>query len=230
MNAKVATIITCLSFAVGLLAQPLADPKVPEIETQVDLANANPTPQDVTELNGIAAKAKDTGKAYYPTIVDLIGAGDHKQTKKVVIRFTYGYDGVAATSGDHMDVSNSYALKHPDDIPGVIVHEMTHVVQNYTHGDNPGWLVEGIADYVRWFHFEPLSKRPHPHASRADARGSYQTTAAFLFWAVNKYDRDLVKKLNEQMYQGKYSEDDWKTYTGKSLDDLNAEWKSSLSG
>lgn len=68
---------------------------------------------------------------------------------------------------------------HPDD-QGAIVHEMVHVVQQYRGRGNPGWLVEGIADYFRWFVYEPPSKQPHPDLSRASYRDSYRTTAAFL--------------------------------------------------
>ncbi|UJR13660.1 hypothetical protein I4U23_000672 [Adineta vaga] len=30
-----------------------------------------------------------------------------------------------------------------------VTHECMHVVQRYPRGD-PGWLIEGIADYARW--------------------------------------------------------------------------------
>ena len=36
-----------------------------------------------------------------------------------------------------------------------MVHETTHVVQAYRRGARPGWLVEGISDYIRFFKFEP---------------------------------------------------------------------------
>ena len=31
----------------------------------------------------------------------------------------------------------------------------------------PGWITEGIADYVRFFKYEPESHRPHPKADKA---------------------------------------------------------------
>ncbi len=213
-----------------LCLQAFGQPKeVPQIDIQVDVTGGHPTYDQAKRLTDIARKARDTAIAQYPMTLDLIGARKHPQPKVVTILFSYGYKGVAATSGDHMEVSAAYALTHPDDIPGVIVHEMTHVAQNYRGNHTPGWLVEGIADYVRWFNYEPPNKRPHPRLPRADAKASYQTTAAFLDWVVNKYDPNLVKQLNEQNYQGNYSEDLWKKYTGKSLDDLDAEWKSTLS-
>ncbi len=41
-----------------------------------------------------------------------------------------------------------------------MVHETVHCVQRYRGRGNPGWLVEGVADYVRFFKYEP--KKPAP--------------------------------------------------------------------
>jgi hypothetical protein len=205
--------------------------KEPTIISTVDTSGGSPDAAQVQSLQDISKKAEETGEAYYEKIVQLIGARRHPQPDKITISFNYSYKGVAATGGDHTDVSADYALKHPDDIPGVIVHELTHVAQHYTKdtGFDTGWLTEGIADYVRWFNFEPVSKRPHPHQSRnPKATGSYQTTASFLYWAVNKYDKNLVKQLNEALYDGSYKGDIWQKLTGKSLVDLNTEWVATL--
>jgi len=127
-----------------------------------------------------------------------------------------------------IQVSAKYALAHPNDL-GMIVHEMVHVVQSYPTY-NPVWLVEGIADYVRWFFYEPVDKRPRPNLARASARDSYQTTAAFLYWAANKYNKDLVPKLNAALIAKQYKESLFKDLTGKTLDELNDEWKASGTG
>lgn len=202
--------------------------KVPEIVASVDASGGSPSPDELKTLQEVAAAAQKTGKKEWMMIVHTLGAEKNYVPAKVTIHITYGYDGVAGTANDNTDVSAKYALRRPDDIPGVIVHEFAHVVQHYTH-DVPGWLVEGIADYVRWFNYEPENKRPHPRPDRADARGSYQTTAAFLNWAVRNYDRNLVKQLNQACYDGTYTEAAWTRLTGKSLDALDEQWKAELS-
>lgn len=101
-------------------------------------------------------------------------------------------------------------------------------MQSYGAGDHPGWLVEGIADYVRWFEFEPINKRPHPNPEKANYDDSYQTTAHFLNYVQIKYDRKLIVKLNAVCREGTYSEKLWKDYTHKSLEELGVEWKKSL--
>ncbi len=177
--------------------------------------------------------AKDS----YPLIIKTLHLEDKPaSTKNVRIELTYQYGGVAATSGGGfggldpqgptIQVSAKYALAHPNDL-GMIVHEMVHVVQAYPKYD-PVWLVEGVADYVRWFFFEPVEKRPSPRLPNADARASYQTTAAFLFWATNKYDKDLVVKINTAEQAGTYTDELFKSSTGKTLDELNTKWKETL--
>ena len=188
------------------------------------------------------AKLEELAKAYqkvgfdnYPLIIKTLKLeAKPAPAKNVRILITFAYNGVAATSGTpqgpRIQVSAKYALAHPDDL-GMIVHEMVHVVQSYKHyngAEAPGWLVEGIADYVRWFFYEPLSVHPHPKAATADARGSYRITGAFLFWASGKYNPDLVPKLNVALQADTYTEGLFKDLTGKTLDELNAEWKASL--
>ena len=61
--------------------------------------------------------------------------------------------GVAATGGGVMEVNSAWCRAHADDT-GLTVHETAHVIQAYS-SYNPVWLVEGIADYIRWVRFEP---------------------------------------------------------------------------
>lgn len=93
---------------------------------------------------------------------------------------------------------------------------------------NPAWLVEGIADYIRWFLYEPPSLRPRPDPARAKYTDSYRTAGAFLDYVVRAHDKEIVKKLNAAMRQGRYAPELWKTYTGKTVDELWAEYVKTL--
>jgi hypothetical protein len=133
------------------------------------------------------------------------------------------YRGVAATSGDRIVGSIRFFKEHPDDF-GAMVHETVHVVQHYRGGKNPGWLVEGVADYVRFFKFEPGNLgRIDPKSARYD--GSYRVTAAFLAYLVEKYDKEIVLKLNQRMRDGRYEDEAFRELTGKSVQELDAEWR-----
>ncbi len=110
---------------------------------------------------------------------------------------------------------------------GAVVHELVHVAQQYRGrrggARNPGWLVEGIPDYIRWFLYEPKPTGTRPrNPDQASYTNSYRITAGFLNYVIHKHDKDLIVKLNAAMRQGKYSPDLWKECTGKTIDDL---WK-----
>jgi hypothetical protein len=185
---------------------------------------SNPATQEL--LKNYMVQAQKVAQDWYIPIVRILGAEPVDKPKEVTLWMDPQYDGVAETGGGRIRISSDYVSKHPDDL-GMIVHELAHVVQDYHH-DVPGWLVEGIADYVRWFNYEPVDKRPHPRGPRADARAAYRTTAAFLDWAQRTYNHNLVKKLNKAAQDGTYTEDLWKDLTGKTLDQLNDEWKATL--
>jgi hypothetical protein len=42
------------------------------------------------------------------------------------------------------------------------------------------------------------------------------------------YCKDIVQRLNTAARQGKYSEELWKTATGRTVQELGDEWKASL--
>ena len=145
--------------------------------------------------------------------------------------------GVAYTMGQ-LVVANSTWLQSEIDgqAVGALVHEMVHIVQqlNGYGGSNPIWLVEGTADYVRWFKYEPQShgadlvwmRKQKNFSPRYD--GSYRVSANFLNWVAEKYDKDIVTQVNVAMRQGKYNDDVWKQCTGKTLQDLGAQWKAEI--
>jgi len=102
------------------------------------------------------------------------------------------------------------------------------VVQQYHSRRNPGWLVEGVADYLRWFKYEPVSKRPHPNPARAKYTDSYRVTGAFLDYVASTSDHEIAVRMNEAMREGRYSPELWKEYTGKTIDELWADYIETL--
>jgi hypothetical protein len=91
----------------------------------------------------------------------------------VKVVFKKNMDGVAYTSNKTITIAADWVKKHPDDY-GMVVHELTHVVQSYKRpGRGTGWLVEGIADYIRFFQYEPGKIGPI-NARRARYDGSYR--------------------------------------------------------
>ena len=181
---------------------------------------------DAPDLKEWAEKAARVCERQYPMINDELKSDGYRPATQVTMTLKKDYRGVAATGGNRITGSVKYFTDHPDDI-GAMVHETVHVVQHYRTRNNPGWLVEGVADYVRFFKYEPGKiGRINPDRVRYD--GAYRQTAAFLNYVSEKYDKDLVRKLNKAMREGEYKDGLWKELTKKTVQDLGEEWKGTL--
>lgn len=175
---------------------------------------------------------------WYPKLVAMLPSEGFVARTNVTIRFRDNMGGTPASAGGGFVNCNAgwFRKELKREAPGSVVHEMVHVVQSYgrVRRDDPGvtrmpgWLVEGIPDYIRWFLYEPQTKGAEITArniARAKYDASYRITGNFLNWVTQKYDTNLVQKLNAAGRAGKYREELWKECTGKTIQDLGTEWK-----
>lgn len=181
---------------------------------------------DAPDMKEWAEKAIRVCERQYPMICDELMSDGFKPLTVIRLALKNNYNGVAAAGGGRITGSVKYFKANPNDV-GALVHETVHCVQLYRARGNPGWLVEGVADYVRFFKYEPTKPKSLP-PERAKYDGSYRTTAAFLAFLAEKYDPQIVRKLNAAMREGKYKEDVWKDLTGKSVEELGRDWQKSL--
>jgi Peptidase of plants and bacteria/F5/8 type C domain len=181
---------------------------------------------DSPEMKEWAENTARVCEQAYPMIGEELKSDGYKPPSLVTLSLNDRYKGVAATGGTHITGSIKYFQNHLSDV-GAMVHETVHVVQQYHSRNNPGWLVEGVADYVRFFMFEPGKLGPI-NPDRAHYNGSYRVTAAFLAYLTGKYDKDIVPKLNRIMREGQYQEEIFKQLTGKTVQELDEEWRSTL--
>ena len=171
---------------------------------------------------------------WYPRIEALLASAGFVAPRKVSITLR-PQPGVAATSGTEVSGNSEWFKKQlGGEAIGAMVHEMVHVIQQYGDSERdpfPGWLTEGIADYIRFFKFEPgyhgaddvWLKKQDLTKIRSD--GGYRQSANFLNWVSEKYDRNIVPTLNALARQRRYSEAIWKQRTGKTVEELGQEWK-----
>jgi hypothetical protein len=177
---------------------------------------------------------------WYPKIVAMLPSEGYSAPKRFSVTLRPGR-GVAATGGTRITANSTWLKAELNrEALGALVHEEVHVVQQYRgqRGNPdfkpaPGWLVEGIPDYIRWFLYEPQSHgadvswlRTRRNVSlRYDAR--YRVTANFLNYAVEHHDpkKQLITRLNAACRQGRYTDDLWRTCTGQTLVELSDEWK-----
>ncbi len=177
---------------------------------------------------------------WYPKLVKMLPSEGYEAPTRVSITFSATMQGVAATGGTRVRCAAAWFRKNlQGEARGAIVHELAHVVQNYgiarrnnpSATRTPGWLVEGICDYIRWFLYEPETRGAEitsRNIDRARYDGNYRISGNFLNWVVATYDKDIVVKLNAAAREGKYNEQLWKTATGHTLQELGDEWKASL--
>jgi hypothetical protein len=181
---------------------------------------------DAPELKDWAEKTARVCERQYPLICEELKSDGFKPRTVVHMTLKNDYNGVAAAGGGRITGSVKYFKSHQDDV-GAMVHETVHIVQAYRARNNPGWLVEGVADYYRFFKYEPGKLRKlTPEQARYN--GSYRVTAAFLAFVTEKYDKEIVRKLNKAMREGQYRDEIFKELTGKTLEELNQEWRTSL--
>lgn len=187
------------------LAKPLDAPKV------VLDASAMPESRAWGEI------AKQIVVDWYPTVTSLLATEKLDAPKQIRVVILKEMNVPASTSGAVISVNGKWIAEHPDDF-GMVVHELVHVVQGYPDGaGGNGWLVEGIADYVRWWRYEPEQPR-HAYAAGQSYRDGYRTTAAFLAWAMRTHDMRLVVELDRALRLGQDPARVFERVTGRTLD------------
>ncbi len=189
------------------------------IEFELDVA-------DAPEMKAWAENVISICERHYPMICTELGSDGYDPPTQIRMAFKSDYNGVAEAAGTRIRGSVKFFKRNPNDI-GAMIHETAHCVQRYRQRGIPGWLVEGIADYVRFWKYEP-GKAGRLNPDTAQYNGSYRTTAAFLAYVSDRYDPKAVNKLNALLREGRYEADSWRVITGKSVEELNQEWRRSL--
>lgn len=146
--------------------------------------------------------------------------------KEVKFSVDTNYKGVAATSNGKVTFSSIWMVKHPEDID-VVTHEVMHIVQDYGRSVGPGWLTEGIADYVRsrFGVDNPGAKWTMPDLKPEHSyKNSYRITARFFTWIEKNIKSGTIKAVDASLRDHTYTGAIWAKLTGKDLDALWADY------
>lgn len=158
-------------------------------------------------------------KTVYPKLVKDF---NKKARMDITVKIDTVYDGVAYAHNGRVTVSSQWLYKRPNDVD-LMTHEIMHIVQSYPSNSGPGWLTEGIADFVRFrYGINNVKARwSLPEFSvKQHYKDSYRVTARFLEWLSQNYKKNIVNKLDKKMRSNKYSPKLWKKYTGYNIDQL----------
>ncbi|HET6386323.1 MAG TPA: basic secretory protein-like protein [Armatimonadota bacterium] len=203
-----------------LPAPASVEPMTPYLDVTLDYSAA-------PDMKAWAENAVKVVQGWYPKIALLLPSPGYTPPTHVTIILRKDINVPAETGGGQMSLSVSWFKAHPDDV-GALVHESVHVVQSYHSRGNPGWLVEGIADYIRWQLYEPVPLPGPLNPDRVTYHDAYRTTAAFLAFVTDTHGVDVVTPLNAAMREGRYKESLWKDLTGETLPQLGADWIAAL--
>ena len=204
--------LSAVAFVVSCLFVSLAEADEPSVRVELYTSK-------VPHLQMWGEDARALLLRWYPRIDNLLATKGFKPSRSVKLTIRKSDEGVAGTSGNSIVVSSHWIEKHPEDV-GLAVHELVHVIQAYPNGQ-PGWVTEGIADYIRWAIYEgkPQSWFPRPQKPQG-YKDTYRVAAGFLLWLESDRAPGIVKKLNTAMRHGAYSDELFADETGQSLDAL----------
>jgi hypothetical protein len=165
----------------------------------------------------------DTYFKAYPQLVSMF---NDKATHEVVFVTDTAYKGVAEASGNRILFSTKYMISHPTDID-VVTHEGMHLVQGYGYSAGPVWLTEGIADFIRYkFGVDNIgSKWALPAFKDSQSyKNSYRITARFFEWIDQKVKPGMIVQIDKELRNHTYTENTWAALSGKTIDELWAEY------
>ena len=169
--------------------------------------------------------------ANYPDIVRLIDAPTNDLPRDLTLRFRSdlkpGVPGYA--QGATMTLSVPHVFRHVDDVRGMFIHELTHVAQAYPVYE-PSWLVEGLADAVRYL-LSPANDAWKHGVDRIDPKKldyahKYGEAARFILWVQAQNHPNLVAKLSRALKDKRYNDQTWTELTGKTPQDWLTEFRS----
>jgi hypothetical protein len=199
----------CCLFTASLLATA-----GPAFKVEVDTSAA-------PECEAFATKAKAIAEEWYPKINEILfGPGQPLPTD--VVRLTFRpMKGVAHATHDGIHISADWVTKKAPNDYGMVVHELTHVVQAYK-GKGEGWLTEGIADYVRYERYEPGKQKWKLDPEKSSYKQGYGIAGAFLAWLEKNKNPEIIRKLNTACREGTYKREMFAELCGADVDAL---WK-----
>lgn len=173
---------------------------------------------------------QDEFKTVYPKIACYLNGSAgvvYPNVTLILEVFAAGDTRAAYATGNEVHISQAWLKDHLLE-RGVLTHELAHVVQNDDGIRAESWLVEGVADYLRYL-YTPLNPawnlQPVTDKSISYTQG-YAVTARFLLWLEKKKSGSIVRAMNEAIRNGSYRSATTflQARTGKSLDDLWAEY------
>ncbi len=180
----------------------------------------------VPEMHKYALQTLRLANEAYPRIFSLFNndTAGRKIHFSIVFREALLSNNVALTSGNKIQLSASWIRKHPENLEPYLTHEIAHMVQQYPHRS---FWEEGLAEFARYkLGYTNSTSGPKCSWEYPHFRSGYWCTGAFLVWIDQLYGSSVIKQLHQRLKAGKSTEEVFESRTGKTVDALWTEFKS----
>ncbi len=158
----------------------------------------------------------------FHTVYPQLMARFNPDAPKTVFLEIRDIDPPAGVSGNHLAVQRQHMLNNPQDTD-IVVHEGMHLVQSYTAPNLPGWITEGIADYVRnEYGLSKVFWLQNYQYGQHYLHG-YGVAGSFLKWIDETYSSggiSRIDQLDKLLRSGLYTNNIWVEWTGLDIDHL----------
>ena len=174
--------------------------------------------------NSVRDRIGETFRTVYPIMAERY---NKSAPKTVYLDIRTSGDGVAYASGNRITLFANWITDNPSDTD-CITHELFHVVQSYPgYPEEHIWAIEGITDYARYkfgLYNDKQGWGLPNYNSGQNYTNSYGVAARFFVWLEQKKMADLVPKMDVILRRGDYTNESWVEVTGKTVDELWAEY------
>ena len=149
----------------------------------------------------VSTSLKNELDIWYPKMGDALAFPDYTPTNRIHIVLDPTNTGIANANQQRISINPAWLRNNFVDGGGMVIHEATHVLQNYS-GSVPSWVSEGVADWTRdWF----TQERFHIPAPGGMLSNAYSEGAFALQWGEVKYSANMIRKVNIAARNGTYT-------------------------
>jgi len=168
----------------------------------------------VNHLNG-ANDLRDHAEAmkrmmleWFPFIQGQLSTPAYRKVNKIDVYYDEKDNGIYA-AGTEIHIPQGYVRNNKGDT-GVFIHEMTHVI--HQSRNCPGWVVEGTAELMRRWHYEPKTTPTKP--TNQELGNAY--VGDWLLEYLNTYmQRPMFYMITKACQEGSWRDSWLKDMTGK---------------
>src|SRR5437773_7936733 len=231
-NSRGHVVLCLLSVAVHLCGCASGRPIVSTNDTETGKVSVRKVDfSEAPEMKELAERTRRIGNAMYPRVLEVLGADTAKLPKQFDIIFKKqtwrGNPGV--TFGRRIRLNADWVSKNPAGLDMILIHEMAHVAQAYkwyNWFNTPSYWAEGMADYARFkLGYTNGWRCPQCSVEFPHFTSGYACAGAFLLFLDATCGSNVVRQLNAELRQGRYSDRFFAKATGRNLDELWAQFQ-----